>query len=66
MNFVVLIPLSIGLGLIGVAAFFWALHNNQFDDPEGNAWRVLRHETPPRTKGETDDNRASHADYKNT
>jgi len=36
-----LIPLSIGMGLIGLAAFFWALHNNQFEDPQGDAARIL-------------------------
>ena len=37
----ILIPLSIGMGLIGLGAFFWALWHNQFEDPEGNAWRVI-------------------------
>ncbi len=37
----VLIPLALGLGLIGLAAFFWALRDGQFDDPDGNAARIL-------------------------
>ena len=37
----VLIPLSLGMGLVGLCAFVWALRANQFDDPEGNAWRVI-------------------------
>ena len=45
-----LIPLSIALGLLGVAAFIWALRNDQFDDPEGNAARVLLNDTPPQPK----------------
>ncbi len=36
-----LIPLALGLGLIGLAAFFWALRNGQFDDPDGAAERIL-------------------------
>lgn len=36
-----LIPLSIGMGLAGLVAFFWALRNGQFSDPEGDACRVL-------------------------
>lgn len=51
MSFLIyLIPLSIALGLLGVAAFIWALRNDQFDDPEGNAARVLLNEIPPQPK----------------
>ncbi len=39
---VYLIPISLLLGGIGLAAFFWALRNDQFDDPEGNSQRILR------------------------
>lgn len=38
---VVLIPIAIGLGLAGLAAFFWALKRGQFDDLDGAAMRVL-------------------------
>ncbi len=60
-----LIPLSIALGLLGVVAFIWALRNDQFDDPEGNAARVLLIDSPPQPKGLTDDKLASHADNEN-
>jgi cbb3-type cytochrome oxidase maturation protein len=36
-----LIPVALGLGLIGLAAFFWAMRNGQFDDPDGAAERIL-------------------------
>lgn len=36
-----LIPVALGLGLLGLAAFFWALRHGQFDDPDGNAARIL-------------------------
>jgi cbb3-type cytochrome oxidase maturation protein len=36
-----LIPVALLLGLGGLAAFFWALRNGQFDDPEGDAARIL-------------------------
>lgn len=36
-----LLPIALGLGLLGLAAFFWALRNNQFDDPDGAAARIL-------------------------
>ena len=41
MSLLVLIPLSIGMGLIGLGAFFWALEHRQFEDPEGAASRIL-------------------------
>ncbi len=37
-----LIPVSVLLGALGLAAFFWAVKNRQFDDPEGDAHRILR------------------------
>lgn len=45
-----LIPLSIGMGLIGLGAFVWALRHDQFDDPEGNASRVLVDRVPEAPK----------------
>jgi cbb3-type cytochrome oxidase maturation protein len=37
----ILIPASLLLGGIGLAAFVWALKNRQFDDPAGDASRIL-------------------------
>jgi cbb3-type cytochrome oxidase maturation protein len=37
----ILIPASLILGGIGLAAFFWSLRNNQFDDPKGHSMRIL-------------------------
>jgi cbb3-type cytochrome oxidase maturation protein len=36
-----LIPAALAIGGLGLAAFFWALRNGQFEDPEGNAARIL-------------------------
>ena len=36
-----LIPISLGLGALGLGAFIWTLRSNQYDDPEGNAARIL-------------------------
>ncbi|MBI1199239.1 MAG: cbb3-type cytochrome oxidase assembly protein CcoS [Phenylobacterium sp.] len=36
-----LAPLSLGLGLIAVGAFWWSLRNNQYEDPVGDAERIL-------------------------
>lgn len=40
----ILIPVSLFLGGLGLAAFFWALRGRQFDDPEGDANRILTKE----------------------
>ena len=36
-----LIPAALAIGGLGLAAFFWALRNGQFEDTEGNAARIL-------------------------
>lgn len=36
-----LIPVSLGLGIIGLRAFFWASKNGQYEDLEGAAERIL-------------------------
>ena len=36
-----LIPISLGLGALGLVAFFWTVKSNQYDDPEGDASRIL-------------------------
>jgi cbb3-type cytochrome oxidase maturation protein len=38
----VLVPLAFLLGLAGLAAFIWALHNGQYEDLEGHANRILK------------------------
>lgn len=38
---VILIPVSLILGGLGLAAFLWSLRSNQYDDLEGDAWRIL-------------------------
>lgn len=37
----ILIPVALGMGAIGLAAFFWALKRGQFDDLDGAAARIL-------------------------
>jgi len=37
----ILIPVSLLLGAIGLAAFFWSLRNRQYEDPQGDANRIL-------------------------
>ena len=38
----ILIPVSIGLGIVGLLAFFWTMKNRQYEDPQGDAERILR------------------------
>ncbi|WP_439545141.1 cbb3-type cytochrome oxidase assembly protein CcoS [Sandarakinorhabdus sp.] len=37
----VLIPVALGLGLLGLFAFFWAVGRGQFDDLDGAALRIF-------------------------
>jgi cbb3-type cytochrome oxidase maturation protein len=36
-----LAPASVLLGLIGLGAFWWTVRNGQYDDPSGDAARIL-------------------------
>lgn len=38
---IVLIPVAMALGLIGLAAFLWSLRSGQYDDLQGAAERIL-------------------------
>jgi cbb3-type cytochrome oxidase maturation protein len=42
-----LIPIALGLGLLGLFAFFWAVGRGQFDDLDGAALRILIDEEGP-------------------
>lgn len=37
----ILIPVALGMGLLGLVAFFWALKRGQFEDLDGAAARIL-------------------------
>ena len=43
-----LIPIALGLGLLGLAAFFWAMRSGQFEDLDGAAHRVLIDDDDPK------------------
>jgi cbb3-type cytochrome oxidase maturation protein len=38
----ILFPLALGLGLVGLGAFFWCMRSGQYADLDGAAWRVLQ------------------------
>jgi cbb3-type cytochrome oxidase maturation protein len=43
---VILVPLALGLGLIGLLGFLWSLKSGQYDDLEGAAWRAIADDEP--------------------
>jgi cbb3-type cytochrome oxidase maturation protein len=47
-----LVPAALFLGLLGLAAFLWALKSGQFEDPQGAAARVLEDEEDQPREGE--------------
>ncbi|CAH0496304.1 cbb3-type cytochrome oxidase assembly protein CcoS [Novosphingobium sp. CECT 9465] len=36
-----MLPIALGMGLFGLASFFWALQRGQFSDLDGAAARIL-------------------------
>lgn len=46
-SILILIPIALGMGLLGLAAFFWALRGGQFNDLDGAAARILIDEDQP-------------------
>ncbi|GLQ21631.1 cbb3-type cytochrome oxidase assembly protein CcoS [Algimonas porphyrae] len=44
-----LIPIALVLGLTALATFVWALRSGQFDDPDGDAERMLSDDDFPLT-----------------
>ncbi|MGY6551436.1 MAG: cbb3-type cytochrome oxidase assembly protein CcoS [Erythrobacter sp.] len=36
-----LIPIALGMGLLGLAAFLWSMKTGQYDDMDGAANRIL-------------------------
>jgi cbb3-type cytochrome oxidase maturation protein len=43
---VILVPLALGLGLVGLLGFLWSLKSGQYDDLEGAAWRAIADDDP--------------------
>ena len=43
---VILVPLALGLGLVGLLSFLWSLKSGQYDDLEGAAWRAIADDEP--------------------
>ncbi|GAB5435098.1 MULTISPECIES: cbb3-type cytochrome oxidase assembly protein CcoS [Roseobacteraceae] len=45
-----LIPISLFLGAVGLIAFVYTVRSNQYDDPEGDARRILNDEWDDKPK----------------
>lgn len=37
----ILIPIALGMGMLGLVTFFWAMRKGQFEDLDGAAQRIL-------------------------
>lgn len=44
----ILIPIALAMGLLGLVAFFWSLRQGQFDDMDGAALRIFVEEEEER------------------
>ncbi|MFT3723302.1 MAG: cbb3-type cytochrome oxidase assembly protein CcoS [Hyphomonadaceae bacterium] len=42
-----MIAAALGLAILALAGFLWALHSGQFEDPAGASWRALNDEQDP-------------------
>ena len=47
-----LIPVALGLGVLGLAAFLWSLKSGQYDDLDGAAARILLDDGAPKSGNE--------------
>ena len=45
-----LIPVALLLGMMGLGAFIWSVRSGQFDDPQGDAARILLDDDEPLTE----------------
>ncbi len=46
----ILVPVSLILSGVALAAFLWTLRASQYDDLAGDAWRILSDEDSPAPK----------------
>ena len=42
-----LIPIALGMGLLGLVAFLWSMRDGQYDDMDGAANRILIDDEEP-------------------
>lgn len=44
---IILVPVSLVLSGVALAAFLWTLRASQYDDLAGDAWRILSEDDAP-------------------
>lgn len=47
-SLILLVPLALFMGLLGLVAFLWNLRSGQYEDLDGAASRILFDDEPPR------------------
>ena len=45
-SLIILVPVALALGLLGLGGFLWALRSGQYDDLDGAATRILFDDPP--------------------
>ncbi|WOH80126.1 cbb3-type cytochrome oxidase assembly protein CcoS [Bradyrhizobium sp. BEA-2-5] len=48
---VILVPLALSLGFVGLLGFLWSLKSGQYDDLDGAAWRAIADDQPVSDRG---------------
>ncbi|WP_448579960.1 cbb3-type cytochrome oxidase assembly protein CcoS [Thermaurantiacus sp.] len=46
-NLLLLIPIALFAGLVGLGAFLWSVRSGQYDDLDGDALRILDDDDEP-------------------
>ena len=44
---VILVPLAVALGALGLCGFLWSLKSGQYEDLDGAAWRAIADDDEP-------------------
>ncbi|MBT0957740.1 cbb3-type cytochrome oxidase assembly protein CcoS [Alphaproteobacteria bacterium KMM 3653] len=45
---IILVPVSLTLAALALIGFIWTLRRDQYDDLEGDAWRILSEDETPK------------------
>lgn len=51
----ILVPVTLCMGAVGLAAFFWSLRSGQYEDLSGDAERILFDEDRPLPPAKTEE-----------
>ena len=52
-----LIPVVLGLGLVGISAFIWSVKSGQYTDLDGDSYRILEDHDKPLSREEAKQSR---------